>query len=225
MNSSTVIKTRVRGFSLIEMAIVLFIVALLLGGLLPTVGSQIEQQRVSETRKQLDEIQQALIGYAIINGRLPYPAKATIATGAANAGIADNTLTYGVIPWITLGIRETDAWNHRFTYAASNNFTSANFTITTSGTFTIKNLETGGNNIATSIPAVIISHGTNGLGAYTSAGIQVPPVPTAATDEGDNTDSDNEFVSHEVTPTFDDSVVWISPSILINKMVSAGKLP
>ena len=70
-------QTKQLGFSLIEMAIVLFIVALLLGGLLPTVSSQIEQQHTNETRKQLDEIQQALLGFAVINGRLPCPASNT----------------------------------------------------------------------------------------------------------------------------------------------------
>jgi hypothetical protein len=33
------------------------------------------------------------------------------------------------------------------------------------------------------------------------------------------------FVSHNPTPTFDDLVIWISPNVLINRMVSAGKLP
>ena len=64
------------GFTLVEMAMVLIIVALLLGGLLPTVTSQLEQQRNNESSKQLAEIKEALIGYALINGRLPRPAPA-----------------------------------------------------------------------------------------------------------------------------------------------------
>ena len=93
-----------RGFTLIEMAIVLAFVALLLGGLLPSISSQIEQQRRNDTRKQLDEVKEALIGYGIVNKSLPCPAKATIATGNANAGVADCTVTTGgVLPWATLG--------------------------------------------------------------------------------------------------------------------------
>ena len=49
-------------FTLIEMAIVLLIVGLLLGGLLPTLSSRVEQQRLGDVRKQLDEIEQALLG-------------------------------------------------------------------------------------------------------------------------------------------------------------------
>lgn len=38
------------GFSLVEMAIVLVIVGVLLAGLLPSISSQIEQQRRNETQ-------------------------------------------------------------------------------------------------------------------------------------------------------------------------------
>lgn len=48
--------SRPGGFSLVEMAIVLLIVALLLGGLLPTLSSQVDQQRRGEARKQMDEL-------------------------------------------------------------------------------------------------------------------------------------------------------------------------
>ena len=45
-----------KGFSLLEMAIVLVIVGLLMAGLIPSITGQIEQQHRSETRKQLDEL-------------------------------------------------------------------------------------------------------------------------------------------------------------------------
>ena len=211
------------GFSLVEMAIVLAIVALLLGGLLPTISSQIEQQRRSEVRKQMDEIQQALIGYAIVNGRLPCPAKPTIATGSANAGVADCTLTTGVIPWATLGTSETEAWGRRFTYTASSSFITSTFTLTSTGTLTVKNAAAG-INIASNIPAVFVSHGANGFGAYTSQGTQL--TVSSDPDEADNSNGGTTFVSHDfVQNGFDDMVVWISPNVLMNRMVTAGKLP
>lgn len=243
----------VRGFSLIEMAIVLFIVALLLGGLLPTVSSQVEQQHRSETRKQQDEIQQALLGYVLTNGRFPCPADGTTPSGQTNAaGISagaeyknpatgspftcNNTL--GVLPWATLGVSETDAWGRRFTYSVTSAFADStdgtgcagpvtigtSFQLCSSGNLTVLT-SFGGTNIAANIPAVIISHGANGLGAYTTSGQKILPLPAANTDEGENTDTNTNFVSHDFTPTFDDLVVWISPNILINRMVSAGKLP
>lgn len=202
---------------------VLLIVALLLGGLMPTLSGQIEQRRVSETRKQLDEIKDSLIGYAIINSKLPCPAKATIPTNSANAGVADCTLPTGVIPWATLGINETDAWGRRFTYTASSSFITSNFMLTSTGTLTVKNAALGGSNIANNIPAIFVSHGTNGFGAYTPQGTQIPI--SSDPDEIDNSNGGTTFVSHDFAPTFDDLVVWISPNILFNRMVAAGRLP
>jgi len=210
------------GFTLVEMAIVLAIVAMLLGGLLPTISTQMEQKNRSETRRQLDEIQQALTGYAIINHRLPCPAQPNIASGSAGAGVSDCTISTGVLPWATLGTSETDAWGRRYTYTASNSFITSNITLITTGSLSVKS-STSGANIANSIPAVIVSHGINGLGAYTTSGVQIPV--GSDLDETDNSNGGTTFVSHNPSSSFDDLVVWISPNILFNRMVSAGTLP
>lgn len=260
----SIVKNKSLGFSLVEMAIVLAIVALLLGSLLPLLSGQVEQGRRTETKKQLNEIQQALIGYAIANGRLPCPAKATLATGAANAGmeattgnscacvaggantVADNsaipcnnTTVTGVLPWVTLGINETDAWGRRFTYRVTKNFadqianphfwgcgspepTVASFTLCSQGVPDVVTAAVGGNNVATDLPAIFVSHGTNGFGAYSTVGSQLAG---GSPDELENSDNNPTFVMHDASPTFDDQLGWISPGILFNRMVSAGKLP
>ena len=211
------------GFSLLEMAIVLAIVGYLLTSLIPSLSAHVDQQHRNDTIKQMNEIKDALYGYAMVNGHLPCPAKATIATNTINAGMADCTVLAGVIPWATLGITETDAWGRRFTYSASNTFITSNFTLASNGNLTIKTAATGGTNISTFIPAVFISHGSNGLGAYLPSGVALPT--SSAPDEAANSISSTNFVSHDFTPSFDDLVMWISPSILFNRMVTAGKLP
>lgn len=211
------------GFSLVEMAVVLVIVGLLLGGLLPALSGKLEQQHRNDTLKQIDDIRDALTGYAIINGRLPCPAAPTISTGTPGAGIADCTLSSGVLPWATLGIQETDAWGRRYTYAASTSFTTANFTLSSTGTLNIKSAATGGTSVAANMPAVFISHGSNGYGAYTAQGTQIPL--GNSTDETENANGDTQFVAHDLSPTYDDLVTWVSPNILFNRMVMAGKLP
>lgn len=250
------IKSGSDGFSLIEMAIVLFIIALLLGGLLPTISGQIEQKNRNETRKQLDEIQQALFGFALTNGRLPCPADPTTPSGQSNVALVPAGMEYrnpgapnacvnvvgnsawGVLPWATLGVNETDGWGRRFTYRVTSSFADTtdgtgcagtvavgtSFQLCSSGSLTVQS-SFGGNIIAPNLPVIIISHGTNGLGAYSSLGQKITPIPGAGTDEGENTDNNDNFVSHEIRPDFDDQVVWISPNILINRMVTAGKLP
>ena len=224
------IQKSVTGFTLVEMAIVLAIVALLLAGLLPSISSQMEQQRRAETRKQLDEALTALVGYATTQTppKLPCPAKPNLATGTTGAGVADCTISMGVLPWVTLGTNETDAWGRRFTYAvATTGAFTTSFTLSSTGNLNVVNSSTGvcpgAGCVGSNIPAVIISHGPNGFGAYTPQGNQM----AASADAGEqlNYTVGTKFVSQDTTPTFDDLVVWLSPNTLFNRMVSAGKLP
>lgn len=222
------------GFTLIEIAMVLMIIALVLGGLLPTIAGQIEQRRISETRKQLSEIQQALVGFALTNRRLPCPADGTIPTipGVANgAGQEKSSCAIGsnggVLPWVTLGISETDAWGRRLTYRVTPVFAVANFQLNSSPNLNIglTNSSTD-TSVAAGVPAIVVSHGSNGLGAYTPTG-GTPPT-TATGDELDNvaTNNNNHFVSRDfVQDGFDDLVAWLSPNVLFNRMVAAGQLP
>lgn len=237
-----------QGFTLVEMAIVLLIIGLLLGGLIPTLSAQMESQRISETRKQMDDIQQALVGYTLANGRLPCPADPTIAAGQAGAGIertppCTNGNSTGVLPWATLGVTETDAWGNRYTYRVSSDFadaigsttyggcsptlipTQSTFALCSKGNLNILSASSGGTITAAEVPAVIISHGKNSAGAYTQQGIQIPVGGNADEQENSDGSADNNYVNHTPMPAFDDLVTWISPSILLNRMVMAGKLP
>ena len=241
------------GFTLIELGVVLFILTLLLGTLLVPLATQVDRSNINATQKSLDEIKEALIGFALANGRLPCPADPTIATGLANAGVERATCTganvNGVLPWTTLGVNETDAWGRRYTYRVTPSFadaipantftppggcaptpppTQSSFALCSQGDITVTD---GSSNIATQIPAVVVSHGKNGYGAYTSSGTQLSTTG-AGTDELENTDTDATFVSRPYTDNpaapggaFDDIVTWISPNILFNRMVAAGKLP
>jgi prepilin-type N-terminal cleavage/methylation domain-containing protein len=237
------------GFTLLEMAVVMIIIGLLLGGMLVPLTAQMDQRNIADTQKALSEIKEALIGFALANGRLPCPADPTIATGSAGAGTERASCTTaanstGVLPWAILGVNETDAWGHRYTYRVTPDFadaigsgtyggcipsptpTLATFGLCSVGNLNVLSASSAGVTIAASVPAVIISHGKNGAGAYTPQGGSKLPVGANA-DEQENSDgsSDNNYVSHALTPTFDDLVVWISPNILMNRMVTAGKLP
>ena len=62
---------RSQGFSLVELAVVMTIVAFLLGGLLYTLSAQTEQRNFEETRRRLDQARELILAFAIVNGRLP----------------------------------------------------------------------------------------------------------------------------------------------------------
>jgi len=240
-------KKNISGFTLLEMAMVLMIVGLLLGGLMPTLSAQMESRRINETRISMGEIQDALMGFAISNGRLPCPADPSIATGQTGAGtertppcISSNSA--GVLPWATLGVDETDAWGNRYAYRVSSDFADAvgsttygctpspvpalsTFAICSSGTLDVLSAASGGTTVAIDVPAVIISHGKNAAGAYTTQGTQLPVGSDGDEQENSDGSADNNYVNHTPTPNFDDRVVWLSNNILLNRMVTAGKLP
>jgi prepilin-type N-terminal cleavage/methylation domain-containing protein len=57
--------TRPQGFTLIELAIVLVIVTILIGGLAVPLSAQIQARRIAETRADMQAIHDALMGYAM----------------------------------------------------------------------------------------------------------------------------------------------------------------
>ena len=119
------------GFTLVEMAIVLVIVGLLLGGLLMPLSTQVEQRRIGETQKALDEINQALIGFAVANKRLPRPATSAM-NGAENpVQCPTDTACSGFIPWTTLGVTKLDAWGKIIRYSVTPAFANANIALIT----------------------------------------------------------------------------------------------
>lgn len=241
----------VKGFTLVEMAVVLAIVALLLAGLLPTISSQLEQSRRNETRKQLDEIQQALLGFAITRGYLPCPAKSsTDGTEDRTAGSCTGAKRVGFLPWTELGVSKSDSWGRLYTYSVTPSFSNSAtpFALNSCSPgcdITIRSRDSSGTLInltnANSIPVVVMSHGPNGLFATAENGNVISSGAASSNnvdDQKNNAPTPNGtgtgviFVSREpaapansTDEPFDDIVISISPNILFNRMVTAGKLP
>jgi len=235
-----------RGFSLIEVAIAVFVITLLLGGILVPLATQVELRKISETHKALDEIRDALLGFALANGYLPCPDKTTAAgAGTQNDGQEDVSAgtcvaPEGNLPWVTLGAGISDVWGNRFRFRVYGTFAqrapSTPFNISTLGNPNPLQVCTTGactislTNSSDGPPAVILSHGKNGFGARNATTNAANPAPAGA-DELENTDGDTTFVSRAQSATgsgageFDDVVTWLSRNVLLNRMVAAGKLP
>ncbi|MEF8727542.1 MAG: prepilin-type N-terminal cleavage/methylation domain-containing protein [Accumulibacter sp.] len=234
------------GFTLTELAVVLVVVALVLGGLLSPLATQMDVRMTAETRKDLADIKEALIGFAVINGRFPCPADATIASGVAGAGLeaahdagGNCPNGSGVVPWVTLGVRETDAWGQRYSYRVTPAFAqrvspprNAAFDLSTPGTLDVRSAAAGGTMVAGGLPVVFVSHGGNGRGGYNREGAQLPIGEVA--DEIDNqltnagtAMANTVFVSQARNPNsgFDDEVGWVPRAILVSRMIAVGKLP
>lgn len=121
------------GFTLVELAVVIAIVALLLGALLVPMATQYQLQKNKEAERDLREINEALIGFAIANGRLPWPDRDFLPDGIENLppGFAlvpptppavPCTVCEGLLPWQTLGLAPTDPWGRIYRYRISPEF-------------------------------------------------------------------------------------------------------
>ncbi|WP_158269846.1 type II secretion system protein [Desulfonatronum sp. SC1] len=223
-----------RGFTLVEMAIVLLIMGLAIGGGIAAFSTLSERANTAKVRKQMEEITNALIGYAQVHSCLPCAAVPTGSDGTDGRGTANPCNTqcsiarsYGVIPWATLGVKETDPWGGRFSYRVTREFTGNAIALATNGTITIVN--DAGDPMAEEAVAVIISHGRNQIYAYLPSGAQVPLLPGMPDDpsERENRPETNDtFVGQALSSSdFDDLVTWIGSFQLKRALIEAGRLP
>jgi prepilin-type N-terminal cleavage/methylation domain-containing protein len=220
---------RESGFSLLELSIVLIVFALLAGSLLTPLRAQQEIADEKRARQQLDLTLETLYGFAITQGRLPCPAAPTLSSTSSTAGEEDCSQQHGVIPWRSLGLSETDPWGQRLTYFAGTDFTRqlpadarAAFTLQSTSNANVRPAASSGNKHADKLPAIIVSHGRNGLGGYRTNGQRTP---STNTDEAENADADLIFVNRLPDDSFDDLLTWINPAILNTRLMAAGRLP
>ena len=82
------IVVRTRGFTLLELLVVILIIGLLTGIVAPRFMSQISRSEVTTTRAQLDSFRKALEAYRIDNGRYPTTTEGLGALVNAPAGEA-----------------------------------------------------------------------------------------------------------------------------------------
>ncbi len=229
------------GFSLIEISIVLVILGLLLSLTLSPLAVQRELTARSNTQNLLEQAKEALIGYTVMQGYMPCPDTDAVPDGIENRksdGSGNCSASEGILPWNSLGIDATDAWQHYLRYRVDSTFANNAhlFSIAdANGASSMDILGDAGSALisSTSRPAaIVLSHGANGWGSIntnTSASSNKMPAPKSA-DELENADGDASFVSRapsakDSSNEFDDMVVWISPKVLINRMIVAERLP
>lgn len=142
-------RRRDAGFTLTELAVVMAVVALLLGMGMYTLGAQLEQRNRTDSERRLEEARELLYGFAVVNGRLPCPARyasdadhsgglesfctndsnvaacGAVTTAPSAHGRCSNPYD-GFLPSVTLGAQPldaqrfaVDAWGNRIRYALS----------------------------------------------------------------------------------------------------------
>ncbi len=159
-----------KGFTLVELAIVLVIVGVLLGGFIGSLASRIEVTQRDNTKDQLEDIKSALLGFAGAEGRLPCPTTTTGDGEEQPVGGGACTLQYGFVPGRTLGLSGAynlddllvDAWGNPIRYSVTTSDTDA---FTTSGVGDIQ--DTG---MATLDPNLVVCSEDSAAGTSCSAG-------------------------------------------------------
>lgn len=236
--------------------------------------AQLSSASITSTKKKQDMIKDALIGYLRDNKRLPCPETTAIGgaapTGQENRKVVGNpasscTSYWGTVPYTTLGLtRDTaiDGFGNFFTYFVSSAQSTAepDWTLT-QNTVAVPGFSVGSpgrfgitdNGVATTLSAnlavaVIVSHGKNGLGAYTTKGTRNDQ-PAAGTDERTNSpDAAADpvawnppstiatvaptlpdpaiaaIISRDRTDTFDDIVLAIRPNDLLQPLIKDGAI-
>jgi len=119
---------RHQGFSLIEMAIVMLILAVLLSAAILPLRGQKEVANVKQARADLQSVQEAIYGFAIANGRLPCPALPGNGGNEDGGGAANCTSYHGFVPYNSLGLNGetncdgllTDPWGNPYRYSVTN---------------------------------------------------------------------------------------------------------
>ncbi|MBV6411245.1 MAG: type II secretion system GspH family protein [Burkholderiales bacterium] len=244
--------TYARGFTLAEMAVVLVIVALLIAGMMLPLSAQQDIRARQETEKTLNDIREALVGFAAANGRLPRPAVSAV-NGAENPATCGNDAACsGFIPWATLGVHKLDGWNKLVRYSVTPDFANAPITLTTKAIRTVQTRDhlgnlsylvgvdddpPGGDGIpdcttpARCAAAVVFSQGRRNWGTNDAGDALADESATNVDEDANENGPTNYFSRLPVTDTaaaggeFDDMVVWLPTTILINRMIAAGKLP
>jgi len=235
-----------RGFTLLELLLVIVIVGVLLGALLGPLATRIEVQQVRDQQRTMEDVRDVLLGYAQAAGRLP-------CADTDGDGLENDTpscQSVGELPYATLGVTPTDRWGRRYRYAVAPAATVAALTgqpapnagldLSDAGNVTLserledKSLST----ITTTGAAVVVSLGSNGFGGTDLNG-NVLAAPTGA-DELENVDGDTTFVTRIRTPggpgcddtsgaaplcEFDDMVTLVPMTLLLGRLVQAGRLP
>ncbi len=194
---------RQAGLTLLEMAIVLVVLGIILGMTLPLLSEMSRHRHFRSTQRDLDEIKEALWGYAAVHGRLPWAD--TNGDGRENSGQVT-----GGLPFLDLGVAPLDSWRNSYSYDV--NQTLATTSSLSSLCSALSSLGSG------SLPQLAFSPGGT---SSVQALVVISPGENSSLDGG-NSDGDRIYESHTPTDNFDDLAVGINPNTLYGKLSCSG---
>ncbi len=233
------------GFTLLELALVLFIVTLVLGATLTPLGTLLEGRKRTAAMADLEAVRESLIGFAMLHGYLPCPAMsispASDDYGEQADACQESRDDEGYLPWRTLGLTTpTDPFNRHWRYRVDRRFSNSDklFTLATRQQEAIAIVDDDDN--------LLVSRKEAPIAVIYSTGANVKADGNNASYEGEPCGSPDGYESETGKTTcphgnpkyqaggalgvgadaeFDDIVIWLSRPLLFNRMVTVGRLP
>jgi type II secretory pathway pseudopilin PulG len=244
------------GFTLIEIMVIMIIFSMMLVGFGNSFAKKVNQSKRDETKIKLDFIKESLDDYLKSHGHYPCPAAFDPPLDTANfareadidcdqngagvtfrvAGRAGAQVRIGAIPTRNLNIDDDygfDGWNNRFTYAVTESLAQQVSYDDNAGAIDVINLD-GTSILSTPQTAhlVILSHGADGQGAYTTAGVQSGACPNSADElDRDNCAHDNAIFTQSIIQSgsnaqkYDDFLLSMIAGATSDRFPSAAVVP
>ncbi len=221
-----------KGFTLIEIAIVVLIVGMLVAPAMHLYTRKIETDKFKDNIVSLERAQTYISGFRDMYGRYPCPAALDAQPGDANYGYEDCVslapaierdisnsvdpalllpgILIGSLPFRQMNLQEQqsfDGYGNRFTYAVTEFLTDENTFDENLGGVSVVDIN-GVNALARpdSAPFVIVSHGKDGQGAITRDGVRMGTCASGALQD-ENCDSDGTFMQGNAAVGYDDRLV------------------
>jgi type II secretory pathway pseudopilin PulG len=87
--------------------------------------------QVAATTLALSQAQEALIGFALVNGRLPRPAISGTDGREQTVACVSEAACTGLLPWATLGVNKLDSWGKALGYSVTKGFSETGLQLST----------------------------------------------------------------------------------------------
>lgn len=199
--------TNSKGFSLVEIAVVLVIVGLLAGGGVSLMGTFSKRKARNNTLDYLKQAKEAVISYTDINGRLPW-------ADTDNDGNENTGSSSGNFPYATLNVRPVDVYKRVLRYEMNRRLgqdkpTSCN-TLRTGLAGPPALVDADGSTSSFPVAAVLIS-----AGPMDSDGDGDVFDDVTGAFQGDNTNGNPNYIRYPPTDTFDDMVAYVGGNELL----------
>lgn len=222
------------GYTLIELSMILVIIGILAVPAIALYNQDRIKRDWDKTEDNVAMVVDALGSFRSAYGRYPCPTPSTAVSGDANYGLADcaaatsvasnksggGNVLIGTIPFKQLNLQESeihDGYGRRLLYAVTENLTAAATFTTDGGGISVLDIADISKSLIDppdSAHFVVLSHGYNSVGAYSSGGSVATNCNTGTAVEQENCNDDATFVAGSITANLDDYVWYYTASEL-----------